>query len=105
MQSFCFFLGRLHFKHCPRVALDTEISVLSALWISAWICVLWSAFFFARMLILGEGLPLFVKWLLFSGMALVVFFTNPQRNILKGTGRRLGALALNDENFTDVVLM
>jgi V/A-type H+-transporting ATPase subunit I len=37
-------------------------------------------------------------------MALVVFFTNPQKNILKGAGEGLGTLALSlMNNFTDVV--
>jgi V/A-type H+-transporting ATPase subunit I len=104
MQAFCFFLGALHLSvgHCWRAFL--KIPSLAALADIGWIGVLWAAFFFAKTLILGEALPFFVTRLLFCGMALVVLFTSPQRNILKGIASGLGTLALSlMNNFTDVV--
>ncbi|MEW6101574.1 MAG: hypothetical protein AB1481_04705 [Candidatus Omnitrophota bacterium] len=104
MQAFCFFLGATHLSigHGWRAIL--KLPSLAALADIGWICVLWSAFFFAKMLILGDTLPDFVKWVLFAGMALVVLFTNPQKNMLKGIGEGLGTLALSlMNNFTDVV--
>ncbi len=104
MQAFCFFLGALHLSiaHCWRAILKTPS--LTALVDVGWIGVLWSAFFFARMLILGEALPGFVMSLLWGGIALVILFTNPQRNMFKGVGEGLGAVALSlMNNFTDVV--
>ncbi|MDD5729832.1 MAG: hypothetical protein PHN57_01695 [Candidatus Omnitrophica bacterium] len=104
MQAFCFFLGALHLSlaHSWRALL--KLPSLTALADIGWICVLWSAFFFAKMLILGDALPGFAKWILFSGMGLVILFTNPQRNIFKGIGEGLGTLALSlMNNFTDVV--
>ena len=56
------------------------------------------------MLILGEVFPAFAKWLFISGSLCVVFFTSPDKNILKGIGSGFGALLLNIVNsFTDVV--
>jgi V/A-type H+-transporting ATPase subunit I len=104
MQTFCFFLGALHlsFAHSWRASL--KFPSLTALADIGWICVLWSAFFIARTLILGEVFPLWAKWLIITGIFLVIFFTNPQRNILKTMGEGLGAVALSlMNNFTDVV--
>ena len=104
MQTFCFFLGALHlsFAHSWRAAL--KFHSLTALADIGWICVLWSSFFIARTLILGEAFPLWVKWLIITGISLVIFFTNPQRNILKTIGEGLGTVALSlMNNFTDVV--
>jgi V/A-type H+-transporting ATPase subunit I len=104
MQTFCFFLGALHlsFAHSWRAAL--KFPSLTALADIGWICVLWSSFFIARTLILGEAFPLWVKWLIITGISLVIFFTNPQRNILKTIGEGLGTVALSlMNNFTDVV--
>ncbi|MDP2938661.1 MAG: hypothetical protein Q8O13_01060 [Candidatus Omnitrophota bacterium] len=104
MQTLCFFLGALHLSIAHSWRAILKIPCLSALTDIGWICVLWSAFFFARMLILGVPLPGFVMNLLFIGIALVILFTNPQKNMLKGIGEGLGAVALSlMNNFTDVV--
>ena len=69
-----------------------------------WICVIWAAFFLARMLILGEALPFFTKWVIISGIIMVIIGTNPQRNVFKMIGSGLGNVALSImNNFTDVV--
>ncbi len=104
MQSFCFFLGALHLSiaHAWRSLL--KLPSLTALADAGWICVLWTAFFLARTLILGYPFPSRGTWLIGTGIALVILFTNPQRNILKTIGEGLGAIALSlMNNFTDVV--
>jgi V/A-type H+-transporting ATPase subunit I len=104
MQTLCFFLGALHLSlaHSWRAALKAP--ALTALADLGWVCVLWTAFFLARTLILAQVFPFFGKWLLASGLALVVFFTSPQKNIFKAVGKGLGTLALSlMNNFTDVV--
>ncbi len=104
IQAFCFFLGALHLSiaHCWRLIL--KIPSISALADLGWIFILWAAFFFAKLLILSQSLPFYAAWLLIAGMILVVFFTNPQKNILKTVGEGLGNLALSlMNNFTDVV--
>jgi len=104
IQAVCFFIGALHLTiaHAWRFAL--KMPSLEALADAGWILVLWTAFFLAKTLVLGDGFPYFGKWLLVSGLALVILFTNPQRNILKGIAQGLGTVALSlMNNFTDVV--
>ena len=104
MQNFCFFLGALHLSiaHIWRALL--KFPALSFLADIGWICILWFTFFIAKLLILGDTLPVFYPYLIITGSSLVVFFTRPQKNILKGFASGLGALALNImNNFTDVV--
>jgi V/A-type H+-transporting ATPase subunit I len=70
-------------------------------------CILWAAFFIARTLILGDAFPPFCTWLLISGVALILLFTNPRKNILKSAEEWIAwlvALPLNFmNNFADVV--
>ncbi len=104
MQTFCFFLGAFHLSiaHAWRTIL--KLPALSALADVGWICVLWAAFFLARMLLLGATLPGYVQWLIVAGIGLVIFFTHPQRNLLKTVLEGLGTIALSlMNNFTDVV--
>jgi V/A-type H+/Na+-transporting ATPase subunit I len=104
MQTFCFFIGALHLSIAHGWRAVLKAPALQALAEVGWICVLWSVFFFARMLILSDPLPGFAVPLLYAGMALVVLFTSPQKNVLKGIGAGLGTLALSlMNNFTDVV--
>jgi len=81
-----------------------KLPSLSALADAGWICVLWTAFFLARTLILSDPFPSWGIDLAGAGVALVVFFTNPQRNIFKAVAAGLGTVALSlMNNFTDVV--
>jgi len=104
MQGLCFLIGAVHLSiaHIWRAALKAP--ALNALADIGWICVLWACFFTAKLLILSETFPPFGIWLLSFGLALVVLFTDPQKNILKGIGAGLGTVALSlMNNFTDVV--
>ena len=104
MQTFCFFLGALHLSiaHLWRVIL--KFPSLRLLADIGWICVLWTAFFLARTLILGDPFPLLGIWLIIAGIVLVILFTHPQRNVLKGIATGLGTIALSlVNNFTDVI--
>ncbi|MFH1045996.1 MAG: hypothetical protein V1727_03430 [Candidatus Omnitrophota bacterium] len=104
VQAFCFFLGALHLSiaHVWRAML--KLPALSALADIGWILILWGGFFLARLLVLAETFPAFANWLFISGIILVLFFTNPQKNVLKAIGSGLGTLLLNLVNsFTDVV--
>lgn len=104
IQAFCFFIGAVHLSiaHSWRAILKSPS--LSALADIGWILVLWASFFIAKTLLLGDIFPGFAKWLIISGLILVLFFTNPQRNIFKAVGEGLGTIALSlMNNFTDVV--
>ena len=66
--------------------------------------MLWAAHFLAKMLILGEPFPELGRGLFMAGAALVILFTSPRKNILKGIGSGVGDLLMRVVNsFTDVV--
>ncbi len=104
LQAFCFFLGAFHLtlghlwqavKKFPSIIFISDIG---------WVFVLWAAFFVARMLILNDPFPFFGKWFIIIGVSLVIFFSNPQKNILKTIGSGIGTVLLSlMNNFTDVV--
>lgn len=103
-QAFCFFLGALHLSiaHSWRAVL--KLPSLASLADIGWIIILWGSFFLARFLVLGDNFPWFGKWFFILGPVLVVLFTNPCKNILKGIGEGLSAFLLSAVNtFTDVV--
>ncbi len=104
MQSFCFFLGALHLSIAHSWGAYLKFPSLKALSDVGWICILWTAFFLARTLILGAAFPSFGIWLIATGIVLVILFTNPQTNVLRGIGDGLGTVMLSlMNNFTDVI--
>jgi V/A-type H+-transporting ATPase subunit I len=103
-QALCFFLGAVHLSIAHGWRTILKLPSMPAFADLGWLLIVWAAFFLARTLILSDPFPWFGKPLLFSGIGLVVFFTNPQRNILKTVGEGLGTIALSLVNsFTDVV--
>jgi V/A-type H+-transporting ATPase subunit I len=103
-QALCFFLGALHLSIAHSWRTILKLPSLSALADFGWLLIVWAAFFLARTLILDDPFPVFGKPLLYSGIALVILFTNPQKNMLKAIGEGLGTIALSLVNsFTDVV--
>jgi V/A-type H+-transporting ATPase subunit I len=104
MQTFCFFLGALHLSIAHSWRAFLKFPSLAALADVGYICILWTAFFVARTLILGEAFPAFGIWLVATGVVLVILFTNPQPNILRAIGEGLGTIALSFmNNITDVI--
>jgi len=104
MQTFCFFLGALHLSIAHSWRAYLKFPSLKALADVGWICVLWTAFFLARTLILGEAFPPWGIWLFATGIVLVILFTNPQVNVARAIGEGLGTVALSlMNNFTDVI--
>ncbi len=104
MGTFCFLLGALHLSiaHAWRALL--KIPSFTALADVGYICIIWTAFFLARTLILGEAFPPFGMWLVVAGIILVIVFTSPQANVLRGIGEGLGTMALSFmNNITDVI--
>lgn len=104
VQALCFLIGAIHMSiaHIWRAILKAPSA--AALADIGWTSILWGGYFLARLLVLGESFPAFGSWFFIVGAILVTFFTSPQKNILKGAGEGLGALALNFVNsFTDVV--
>ena len=104
MQTFCFFLGALHLSIAHSWRAYLKFPSLTALADAGWICVLWTAFFLARTLILGEAFPTWGLWLFATGIILVILFTSPQARVLRGIGEGIGTVALSlMNNFTDVI--
>jgi V/A-type H+-transporting ATPase subunit I len=104
VQTLCFLIGAVHLTiaHAWRFAL--KLPSLPAFADLGWISIIWAAFFLAKNLLLGDPFPFFGQWLIYGGIALVILFTSPQRNILKCIGEGLAAVALGlVNNFTDVV--
>lgn len=104
IQALCFLIGALHLSLAHGWRAILKAPALSALADAGWICIIWSVFFLAKSLLLGDVFPSFGSWLLISGLVLVLFFTSLQKNIFKTIGAGLGTIALSlVNNFTDVV--
>ena len=104
MQTFCFFLGALHLSIAHSWQAYLKYPSLKALADVGWICILWTAFFLARTLILGEAFPPMGIWLLATGIVLVILFTNPHAHVIRTISDGMGTVVLSlMNNFTDVV--
>jgi V/A-type H+-transporting ATPase subunit I len=106
MQAFCFFLGALHLTiaHSWRALLKFPSS--SFLADIGWIAVLWVSYFLAGTLILGKSFPGFGLALAILGMILVLFFSEPRKNVLKRLGAGFTSITFGlsfMSAFTDVV--
>jgi V/A-type H+-transporting ATPase subunit I len=104
LQGMCFFIAALHLSlgHAWRFVVQFPASTA---WAEAgWINILWAAFFLAKTLLLAAIFPPFGKYMIIVGIALVVFFSNPRKNIFARIGAGLGTIALSIMNsFGDVI--
>ncbi|MCG8429768.1 MAG: hypothetical protein MJA29_01140 [Candidatus Omnitrophica bacterium] len=104
VQRLCFTIGAVHLSIAHLWRAMIKLPSLAAVGEMGWVGILWAAFFLARTLILGDPFPPQGMIMAAAGGVCVLFFSNPQRNILKGIGSGAGALGLNAiNNFTDVV--
>lgn len=104
VQGFCFLLGAVHLSIAHFWRGMIKFPSLKTLADLGWASILWGAYFLARLLILADAYPAFANWLFICGGILVVFFTNPRRNLFKGISSGIGNLLLNlVGNFTDIV--
>lgn len=104
VQILCFLIGAVHLSIAHTWRFITKIPSSRALSDLGWIMIIWGGFFLANTLILAYGFPGFGKWLFIVGSALVILFTDPQKNVLKGIGSGLQNFLLSVVNsFTDVV--
>ncbi len=104
VQGFCFLLGAVHLSIAHFWRGMIKFPSLKTLADLGWAFILWGAYFLARLLILADAYPAFANWLFIAGGTLVIFFTNPRRNLLKGISSGIGNLLLNlVGNFTDIV--
>ncbi len=104
VQAFCFLLGALHLSIARLWRMIIRFPSIAVLADAGWIFILWGAFFLAKMFVLKESFPEIGNYLFIAGIFLVIFFSQPTKNIVKSIGSGLGALLLNlVNNFTDIV--
>lgn len=104
VQALCFLIGVLHLSIAHLWRLMRKLPQLNALSEVGWIAMLWAAYFLAKSLILGVNFPDFGKGLFIAGTTLIILFSSPNKNILKGIGFGIGDFLLHVINsFTDVV--
>lgn len=104
LMAFCFFLGGLQLSLAHGWQVIMKFPSLKALADIGFICLLWAGFFLAKMFIIGDPFPFFGKWLIWAGVLLIIFFSNPQKNIFKAVLEGMGVLSLGIMgNFGDVV--
>ncbi|MDP8267038.1 MAG: hypothetical protein P9M07_08915 [Candidatus Aceula meridiana] len=104
MQMLCFLIGAIHLSIAHLWRGIIKMPSVAALGEIGWLFILWGMYFVAKMLILGQALPSFVMTFFIGGAFLVVFFSQPKKNILKGIALGVGDLLMSVVNmFTDVV--
>ncbi|MFA4991294.1 MAG: hypothetical protein WC569_01775 [Candidatus Omnitrophota bacterium] len=104
VQSFCFLIGAVQLSLAHLWKFLRKWPSLKALSDAGWILILWAAYFLANTLILVKEFPAFAKWGLIIGAPLVILFTSPDKNILKGIGAGMGDFLLKIMNsFGDIV--
>lgn len=103
MIYFYFLLGVVHLTIARAIKALRYIGSFKVLAEIGWIFILWAAFFIAGQFA-GRPVPNFILPLVFFGIALVVLFSNFQKNILKGALVSLGTLPLDViSSFTDII--
>ncbi len=105
MQTFCFFLGAFHLSIAHTWRAYLKFPSLTAVADIGYILIIWTAFFIARTLVLGEPFPPWGVWLVAVGVILVILFTSPRATrVLFGIGEGVGTVALSFmNNITDVI--
>jgi len=104
MIYFCFLIGAIHLTIAHGIIAFRFINSLISLAQIGWISIIWTVFFVAGNLILSRPLPAFSAGLGIIGVSLVVLFSNPRKNILKGIALSLADLPLKlISSFSDVV--
>lgn len=104
MIYLCFIIGALHLSVARALNAVRLINSLKALAEVGWIVILWSMFFVAGWIILGNPLPGGVRYSLGIGVALVLLFANAEGNLLKGVLVTLSDLPLKViSSFSDIV--
>ena len=104
MMYVCFLIGAVHLTIAHGTLALRIINSLKALAQLGWILIIWSVFFIAGKLVLGNDLSGYVGVMFSIGIGLVLLFSYPQRNILKGIGLTLGDLPLRViGSFSDII--
>jgi V/A-type H+-transporting ATPase subunit I len=104
MMYICFLIGAVHLTVAYGTIALRVINSLKALAQLGWILIIWSMFFVAGKLVLGKNLPGCAAVIFPLGVTLILLFSYPQRNMLRGIGVALGDLPLRViSSFSDVI--
>ena len=100
----CFIIGAVHLTLAHMMKIARQINSLTALAEAGWIMVLWGMFFLAGKFVIGGNFPPIAGWVLAAGILLVMFFTAPEKGIIKGMLSSLAQLPLSViSSFSDIV--
>lgn len=104
MIFICFTIGAVQLSIAHFILGFRYLNSLRALVELGWIFVLWGLYFVAGALVVARPFPGFAAYLLMAGIGLVLLFSNPQKNILKGIGISLADVPLKIiSSFGDIV--
>ncbi|UCD54683.1 MAG: hypothetical protein JSV93_03940 [Candidatus Omnitrophota bacterium] len=104
MIYMCFVIGVIQLSIAHFIRAFRIINTFKALAEAGWILTLWGLFFTAGTLVLNKPFPAFAGHFLVAGATLVLLFSNPQKNIIKGILLSLGTIPLKIvSSFSDVV--
>jgi len=104
MIYICFIIGVVQLSIAHFIIAFRLMNSLKALAEIGWISVLWGLFFTAGTLVIGRPFPQIAPYLIAGGSGLIILFSNPQKNILKGIFSSLAELPLKIvSSFSDVV--
>lgn len=104
MIFMCFIIGVVHLSIAHLIRGWRLINSVRALGELGWVLVLWGLFFAAGTLVIDRPFPQFAGYLLISGVSMVLLFSNPQKNVIKGILISLGNIPLKIiGSFADVV--
>jgi len=104
MIFICFTIGVIQLSIAHLILGFRYLNSLKALSELGWVFILWGLYFIAGVLVVARPFPGFAPYLLMVGIGLVLFFTSPQKNILKGIGASLADVPLKIiSSFGDVV--
>jgi len=100
----CFIIGAVQLTLAHIMKAARVINSLKALSDVGWIMIIWGMFFTAGTLIAGKHFPSLAVWLFAVGLVLTLFFSNPEKGILKGIPVTLVNLPLSViGSFSDIV--
>ncbi|MDB4349638.1 hypothetical protein OAA99_01645 [Omnitrophica bacterium] len=100
----CFVIGVIHLSIAHLIKASRILNSLKVLAEIGWVLTLWGLFYTAGTLVINKTFPAFARYLLIVGAALIVLFSNPQKNILKGILTSLAMVPLKViSSFADVV--
>lgn len=100
----CFIIGACHLTIAHLMRAGRMINSLRALAELGWIAIIWGMFFAAGKFVLAKDFPQMAGIAIAVGALMVLVFSNPGKNWIKGMGMTLANLPLSIiSSFSDVV--